>query len=45
MLNRGYLATRDALAWFGDNQLEAETYSAAGTSQATASTRLLDRVI
>jgi hypothetical protein len=43
MLNRGYLATRDALAWFGD--AEPETYSAAGTSQAPASARLLDRVI
>jgi hypothetical protein len=45
MLNRGYLATRDALAWFGDAELEAETYSATGASQASAGPRLLDRVI
>jgi hypothetical protein len=45
MLNRGYLATRDALAWFGEPELEAETYSAAGTPQSAAGTRLLDRVI
>ena len=43
LLNRGYLATRDALSWFGEG--EAQTYSATGATKSTASARLLDRVI
>ena len=45
LLNRGYLATRDALSWFGDSAAEPETYSANGSSALAAAPRLLDRVI
>jgi len=43
LLNRGVLATREALSWFGG--AEPQTYSAAGTTQSTAVSRILDRVI
>jgi flagellar biosynthesis/type III secretory pathway chaperone len=43
LLNRGAVATREALSWLGG--AEPQTYSAAGTTQSTAVSRLLDRVI
>jgi hypothetical protein len=47
LLNRGYLASRDALAWLNDGGggAEAQTYSAKGATKSVASSRLLDRVI
>jgi hypothetical protein len=43
LLNRGFLATREALSWLGE--AEPQTYSADGATKSTATSRLLDRVI
>ena len=43
LLNRGFLATKEALSWLGEG--EPQVYSATGGTQSTATSRLLDRVI